>query len=147
MTKWLIVRSGRPPVTPAYYWTGAVAEMRSLCQPVSSLDIDDANGSADGRSANRSAKYRGHDRMMRTAILGVLLLAGCAELQTYGAAAAERRKVMNDMQARGTMAAVCDVAIGSYWREFTAAERLFADEICGDTTSVMTAMERLEARE
>ncbi len=50
-------------------------------------------------------------------------LTGCAEVYSFSASAIEQRRVMNDMQARGTMAAVCDIAIGSYFRILTDTER------------------------
>ena len=71
---------------------------------------------------------------MRTTMLalGVLaLLAGCAEVQTYGAAAIEQRRVMNDLQARATMAATCDIALGAYFRELSVIERHYAELVCG----------------
>lgn len=57
---------------------------------------------------------------MRTLIgVAVLLplLAACSDVRLLGAAAAEKRRVMNDMQARATMAAVCDMSLGAYLRE------------------------------
>jgi hypothetical protein len=79
--------------------------------------------------------------------VALLVLAACSDVQMIGATAAEHRRVMNDLQARGTMAAVCDISIGAYWREMTAAERLFADELCGDTSDMIGALRRLEASE
>lgn len=48
--------------------------------------------------------------------LAILLLAGCAEVQTYGAAVAEQRRLMNDLQATATIAQVCDLSMGSVSR-------------------------------
>ena len=38
---------------------------------------------------------------------------------------------MNDMQARPTMAATCDIALGAYFRELSAVERQYAGLVCG----------------
>jgi hypothetical protein len=65
--------------------------------------------------------------------LAVVALAvpGCAELATYGASAAEHRRTMNDLQARLTMASMCDVSLGAYHRELNEAERQLVTEVCG----------------
>jgi hypothetical protein len=60
-----------------------------------------------------------------------LPLAACAEVGTYGAAAIEQRRVMNDLQARATMAATCDIALGAYFRELSDAERRYVGLVCG----------------
>lgn len=59
------------------------------------------------------------------------LLAACAEIQAYGAAAIEQRRMMNDLQARATMAATCDISLGAYFRALRPAERRFAGLVCG----------------
>jgi hypothetical protein len=59
------------------------------------------------------------------------LLSGCAEVQSHGAVAIEQRRVMNDMQARATMAATCDISLGAYFRELSALERQYAGLVCG----------------
>jgi hypothetical protein len=61
----------------------------------------------------------------------LVLLAGCADVQMLGATGIEQRRVMNDMQARGTLAAVCDISLGAYLRELNAMERHFAGLVCG----------------
>ncbi len=58
-------------------------------------------------------------------------LAGCAQVQTLGMAAIEQRRQMNDMQARATMAATCDIALGAYFRELSEIERQYAGLVCG----------------
>lgn len=63
--------------------------------------------------------------------LSGLLLAGCAEVQKFGAVAIEQRRTMNDMQARATMAATCDIALGAYFRELSEIERRYAALVCG----------------
>lgn len=63
---------------------------------------------------------------------GLPLLGACSDLQTLGAAAVEQRRVMNDMQARATMAAVCDISLGAYLRELNELERAYAGLVCGD---------------
>ena len=52
-------------------------------------------------------------------------------MQTYGAAAIEQRRVMNDLQARATMAATCDIALGAYFRELSPMEQRYAGLVCG----------------
>jgi hypothetical protein len=89
---------------------------------------------------------------MRTLIgVGLLLplLAACSDAGMLGAAAAEKRRVMNDMQARATMAAVCDMALGAYFRELNAVERRYAGLVCGDVEALQAALmpERLRAVE
>jgi hypothetical protein len=61
----------------------------------------------------------------------LMLLSACAEVQTYGAAAIQQRRSMNDMQARATMAATCDIALGAYFRELSPMERRYAGLVCG----------------
>jgi len=58
-------------------------------------------------------------------------LAGCAQVQSVGMAAIEQRRQMNDMQARATMAATCDIALGAYYRELSDIERKYAGLVCG----------------
>jgi len=60
------------------------------------------------------------------------LVAACSDIRMLGATAAEQRRVMNDMQARATMAAVCDISLGAYWRELNELERRYAGLVCGD---------------
>jgi hypothetical protein len=38
---------------------------------------------------------------------------------------------MNDMQARATMAASCDISLGAYFRELSALERQYVGLVCG----------------
>jgi hypothetical protein len=64
------------------------------------------------------------------AIVALALLGACTEVQTYGMAAVEKRRVMNDMQARLTMAATCDIALGAYYRELSALERQYVGLVC-----------------
>ncbi|MFO1073318.1 MAG: hypothetical protein U1E17_11735 [Geminicoccaceae bacterium] len=71
---------------------------------------------------------------MRTPLLALAMLvalSGCAEVQTYGAVAIEQRRTMNDLQARATMAATCDIALGAYFRELSPVERRYAGLVCG----------------
>jgi hypothetical protein len=71
---------------------------------------------------------------MRSRFLPLALLAflpACTEIQTYGAAAIQQRRMMNDLQARATMAATCDISLGAYFRELSPAERRFAGLVCG----------------
>jgi hypothetical protein len=59
------------------------------------------------------------------------LLPACTEMQSYGSAAVEQRRTMNDMQARLTMAATCDIALGAYFRELSVLERQYVALVCG----------------
>ena len=65
------------------------------------------------------------------ALTALALLGACAQVQTYGMAAIEKRRMMNDMQARLTMAATCDIALGAYYRELSAIERQYVGLVCG----------------
>ena len=79
----------------------------------------------------------GHGRHGLLALAaGLPLLGACSDLQTLGAAAAEQRRVMNDMQARATMAAVCDISLGAYLRELNQLERAYAGLVCGDAAAM-----------
>ena len=76
---------------------------------------------------------------MRLAALSALaLLAACTEVQTYGAVAVEQRRTMNDMQARATMAATCDIALGAYFRELSPMEQRYAGLVCGGIVPEMS---------
>ena len=69
---------------------------------------------------------------MRLHLLSLLLVLGaCSEVQTYGAAAVEQRRTMNDLQARATMAATCDISLGAYFRELSPMEQRYAGLVCG----------------
>lgn len=63
--------------------------------------------------------------------LFLLALPACAEVQSLGQSAIEQRRVMNDMQARATMAAACDISLGAYFRELSPLERQYAGLVCG----------------
>ena len=76
-------------------------------------------------------------------VAGLPLLGACSDLQTLGAAAVEQRRVMNDMQARATMAAVCDISLGAYLRELNDLERTYAGLVCGGAGTALP--ERLAA--
>ena len=69
--------------------------------------------------------------MRLLAVSTLALLTACTEVQTYGAAAIEQRRVMNDLQARATMAATCDIALGAYFRELSPMEQRYAGLVCG----------------
>jgi hypothetical protein len=64
-------------------------------------------------------------------LLPLALAAGCAELKSYGAVAAQHRRTVNDLQARATMAATCDISLGAYFRELSPLERDYAGLVCG----------------
>jgi hypothetical protein len=70
-----------------------------------------------------------HYILLSLAALGAL--AACTQVETYGAVAIETRRQMNDMQARATMAATCDIALGAYFRELSEIERRYAGLVCG----------------
>jgi len=65
------------------------------------------------------------------ALVGLVLLPACAELQSYGAVAVQQRRMLNDLQARATMDATCDIALGAYFRELSPIERRYAGLVCG----------------
>jgi hypothetical protein len=69
-------------------------------------------------------------------LLGLLLLlplvGACSDVRMFGAAAAEQRRVMNNMQARASMAAICDISLGAYFRELDEIERRYTGLVCGD---------------
>lgn len=69
--------------------------------------------------------------MQRAVLSAFVLLSACTEVQTYGAAALEQRRVMNDLQARATIAATCDIALGAYFRELSPMEQRYAGLVCG----------------
>ena len=75
-------------------------------------------------------------------ILAALALAGCAEVQVWSAQAIERRQLMNDLQTRASLHALCDISIGSYFRELRTPERRFVAGICSGGE-----VEQLEAPE
>ena len=81
------------------------------------------------------------------ALAMLAVLVGCADLQTFGAVAIEQRKLVNDMQARGTLAAVCDISIGAFMRELNHVEQQYALMVCGDMNAMVDGLIRLEARE
>ena len=72
-------------------------------------------------------------------LLPVLLLGACSDVEMLGATATEKRRTMNDMQARATMAAVCDISLGAYLRELNAVERRYAGLVCGDAQAIQAA--------
>lgn len=78
---------------------------------------------------------------MRPVLACLVLLQACTEVQTYGAAAIERRRILNDMQARATMAATCDIALGAYFRELSEQERNYAALVCGGMAAAPTPTE------
>ncbi len=69
--------------------------------------------------------------MRFAAFAALTLLGACTEVQTYGYAVSEQRRAMNDMQARATMAATCDIALGAYFRELSPVEQRYAGLVCG----------------
>jgi hypothetical protein len=70
-------------------------------------------------------------RLRLLPLAALVLLPACAEVQTYGAVAIEQRRTMNDLQARATMAATCDISLGAYFRELSPIERHYAGLVCG----------------
>lgn len=64
-------------------------------------------------------------------------LPSCAEVSTYGQAAAEYRRQMNDLQAKGTIDALCDISVGAYFR-LPPAKRSAVDGACGGGTSAQS---------
>ncbi|QRN79881.1 MAG: hypothetical protein JK586_17200 [Nocardiopsis sp. BM-2018] len=70
------------------------------------------------------------------------LVVACSDFRMLGAVAVEQRRVMNDMQARATMAAVCDISLGAYWRELNEVERRYAGLVCGDALVLQQSVPR-----
>ncbi|MEZ5864362.1 MAG: hypothetical protein R3D25_09985 [Geminicoccaceae bacterium] len=79
-------------------------------------------------------------RELLVLMAGLPLLGACSDLQALGATAAEQRRVMNDMQARATMAALCDISLGAYLRELNQLERTYAGLVCGDVGAMGQAL-------
>ena len=72
-------------------------------------------------------------------LLAPLTLAACAEVQTLGTSAIQQRRMMNDLQARLTMAATCDISLGSYFRELSELERHYVGLVCGGVLPPLSA--------
>ena len=67
--------------------------------------------------------------LLMGSILG--LLGACAQADTYGTLLAEKRRLMNDQQARLTLAATCDISLGAFYRQLNALEQHYAELVCG----------------
>ncbi len=61
----------------------------------------------------------------------LVLLPACTQVESFGAVAVQQRRMMNDLQARLTMAATCDISLGSYFRELSELERHYVGLVCG----------------
>lgn len=70
----------------------------------------------------------------------LLALPACAEVQSLGQSTIEQRRVMNDMQARATMAAACDISLGAYFRELSPLERQYVGLVCGGAPALPAAV-------
>ena len=75
-------------------------------------------------------------RMTMLLALSAAVLPACTDVQSFGQAAIEQRRTMNDMQARATMAASCDISLGAYFRELSALERQYVGLVCGGVPPV-----------
>ena len=73
-------------------------------------------------------------RILSPLLCPLALLSACAQVGSYGAVAVEQRRIANDMQARLTMAATCDIALGAYFRELSENERAYVGLVCGGMT-------------
>lgn len=78
-------------------------------------------------------------------LLTMVCLSGCAPVRHYGEAAAAARREQNDLQARATMAATCDIAVASYLRELSPRERQGVALICPDPAAAAGLPELLVA--
>lgn len=78
------------------------------------------------------------------ALVAILALPGCAEIQTYGAAAAQYRRQMNDLQAKGTLDALCDLSAGSVGR-LPSDERDLVMRQCGLPAGQYLLLPQLES--
>ena len=81
------------------------------------------------------------------AIALLAVLAGCADVRTLGSVAIEQRKIANDMQARATLAATCDISIGAALRELNEVERRYVMMVCGDLDAMTGALVQMRASE
>lgn len=72
-------------------------------------------------------------RMLKTAALALVLLlvSGCSYLPDFGTRAVEARRDMNDLQAAGTLIALCDISIGASYRVLSDGERQMVNVMCG----------------
>ncbi len=73
-------------------------------------------------------------------------LPACTEIQAFGTGAIQQRRMMNDLQARFTMAATCDISLGSYFRELSELERHYVGLVCGGVLPALTAPRATEPR-
>ncbi len=81
-------------------------------------------------------------RSLRSLLPALLLLPACTEVQTLGASAVQQRRMMNDLQARFTIAATCDISLGSYFRELSELERHYVGLVCGGVLPPLSAPAR-----
>jgi hypothetical protein len=70
-------------------------------------------------------------RVVATAALLLAVLPGCTDAQMLGAVAIEKRKVMNDLQARATLAGLCDISVGAVYR-LPASDQQAVEIACGE---------------
>lgn len=70
-------------------------------------------------------------------------LSGCAQAQMVGATAIEHRRVMNDMQARATIAATCDIALGA-WLRLSPVEQAAVRDMCSPGSAMPEQLRALE---
>lgn len=91
--------------------------------------------SSPGVDLNKSSGVRLYGGLLTLA--GLLLLTGCDAVRHYGEAAAAARREQNDLQTRGTMAAVCDIPVASYYRVLDARDRQAVDLICEPAGAVV----------
>ena len=71
------------------------------------------------------------------------VLAGCTDIAQFGAIAIENRRTMNDIQARATLSATCDISIGAYFRELNEVERRYTALVCGGVAEPLPALTTL----
>lgn len=74
-------------------------------------------------------------------------LSGCDTIRHYGEAAAAARRQQNDLQARATVAAACDVALASYWRALGPRERQALYLLCAPASVIEGLPQQLAAPE
>lgn len=71
-------------------------------------------------------------KKLLAALAATMVMSACTPpMIEMGAVAIEKRRQMNDAQARLTSAAMCDVSIGAYYRELSEAERALTALVCG----------------
>lgn len=73
---------------------------------------------------------------MKALVLSTCLMmatAGCGRIEMLEGSVVDERRAANDLQARLTVAATCDLSIGSMLRELTGVQAQHAMALCAST--------------